>query len=378
MSSPTPDSDRPEPVPPGSPAPGPGTPPSAEGPPVVSPRRILMVSLPLVAIVGFLGGMAYNRVSHVPKPDLIPWLISDAKMKLSTRLDPKFVDADKDLVADPPTDASALVDPDPLVFSYIAAEDPLRSEETWKPVMDHLAKATGKKVVYFPEARDARDQIKALQEGRLHVTGFNTGSVPAAVNTAGFVPVCVMASPDGSFAYHMELIVPADSPIKSLGDLEGRELTFTDVGSNSGFKAPLVLLHKESHLEPGYDYDVRTSGGHDASIAGIAEKRYQAATVASDVLARAVGRGLIKKDQYRTVYKSQDFPPACLGYVYNLDPALAAKVREALLSFPFEGTAMEKAFKPANRLKFVPIRYKDQWSYVREIDEAIGQMKGPH
>jgi phosphonate transport system substrate-binding protein len=336
-----------------------------------------MASLPLVAIVGFLGGMAYNRAAQVPKPDLIPWLISDAKMKLSTRLDPKFVDADADLVADPPSDPSAVVDPDTLSFSYIATEDPLQAEETWKPVMDHLARATGKKVAYFPEARDARDQIKALQDGKLHVTGFNTGSVPAAVNTAGFVPSCVMASPDGSFAYHMELIVPADSPIRSPADLAGRELTFTDVGSNSGFKAPLVLFRKEFHIEPGRDYDVRTSGGHNASIAGIAEKRFQAATVASDVLDRAVGRGVIKKDQYRTVYKSPDFPPACLGYVSNLDPALAAKVRETLLSFPFEGTAMEKAFKPANRTKFVPIRYKDQWNFVREIDEAIGQMKGP-
>jgi phosphonate transport system substrate-binding protein len=374
MSSPTPNADQPDPIPPSVPAPS--TPrPIADGS-TISTKRILALAIPLMAIVGFVGGMEYNRASQVKKPNMIPWLIADAKSKLSTRLDSKFVDADQDLVADPPTDPAKLVNPDPLVFSFIATDDPLQAEETWKPVMDHLASATGKKVVYFPEARDARDQIKALQEGRLHVTGLNTGNVPAAVNTAGFVPVCVMAAPDGTYTYEMEIIVPAESPMKSPADLKGNELTFTDVGSNSGFKAPLVLLRDEFYLEPGRDYDVRTSGSHNLSIAGIAEERYQAATVASDVLDRAIGKGLIKKDQFRSIYKSKPFPPACLGYVYNLEPGLAGKVREALLNFPWQGTALEEAFKSANRSRFVPIRYKDQWSFVRAIDEAIGKMKG--
>lgn len=373
MSSPTPNDDSPDPIPPSGP--GPSTPGPRTERQTISTRRILVLAIPLMAIVGFLGGMAYNSVSQVKKPDMIPWLIADAKMRLSTQLDPKFVDADKDLVADPPTDPAKLVDPDPLVFSYIATDDPLQAEETWKSVMDHLARATGKKVVYFPEARSTGDQIKALQEGRLHVTGFNTGSVPAAVNSAGFVPVCVMAAPDGSFTYQMELIVPADSPMKTPADLKGNELTFTDVNSNSGFKAPLVLLRDEFRLEPGRDYDVRTSGSHNLSIAGIAEKRYQAATVASEILDRAIGKGLIKKEQFRSIYKSKPFPPACLGYVYNLEPGLAEKIRAALLDFPWQGTALEKSFKSAGKSRFVPIRYKDQWGFVREIDEAIGKMK---
>ncbi len=39
-------------------------------------------------------------------------------------LDSRYTDADGDLIADIPTDASKLVDPDMLIFAYTPVEDP--------------------------------------------------------------------------------------------------------------------------------------------------------------------------------------------------------------------------------------------------------------
>jgi phosphonate transport system substrate-binding protein len=231
-------------------------------------------------------------------------------------------------------------------------------------------------VTYYADAHDADDQIEALQQGRLHVTGFNTGNVPAAVNLAGFVPMVAMAGADGSSSYEMEIIVPADSPIKSPADLKGHTMTFTDLGSNSGFKAPLVLLRNKFQLVPGVDYDVNVSYGHEKSIDGIAKKKFEAAAVANDVLKRSIDRGRIKEAQFRSIFKSEGFPSACIGSVYNLKPEFAEKIRAALLSFDWKGTSLEKAFGPAGRARFVPITYKDQWSFVREIDDEIRRMPG--
>jgi phosphonate transport system substrate-binding protein len=378
MSSATPDANPPDSEPPVAPAHvfGPGT----DSPPVqestLSTKRILVAALPLVAVVGFAGGMVYHRASQVKRPTLSPALIGAAQQRLTRGLDPKFTDADKDLVADPPKDAAALVDPETLVFSYIATDDPKNAEATWRPLMDRIAEATGKKVVYLAGAHDADDQITALQEGRLHVTGFNTGNVPVAVNRAGFVPFCVMAAADGTYSYEMEIIVPADSPIKGPADLKGRTMTFTDLGSNSGFKAPLVLLRNNFRLEPGIDFDVNVSYSHEKSIEGIAKKKFEAASVANEVLKRAISRGLIQESEYRSIYHSEAFPPAAIGYVYNLKPELAQKLRAAVLEFDWKGTPLEKAYGPAGKVKFVPISYKDQWSFVREIDDEIGRMPG--
>jgi phosphonate transport system substrate-binding protein len=378
MSSPTPDANPPESQPPIAPAnvfgPGSGSPAVPE--PRISTKRVLMAALPLVAIVGFAGGMVYHRATQVKRPTLGPALIAAAQQRLTEGLDAKFADADKDLVADPPKDAAALVDPETLVFSYIATDRPRTAPATWKPLMDRIAEATGKKVVYLAGAKDADDQIKALQEGRLHVTGFNTGNVPGAVNQAGFVPFCVMAAADGSYSYEMEIIVPADSPIKSPADLKGHTMTFTDLGSNSGFKAPLALLRNNFHLEPGIDFDVNVSFRHEASIEGIAKKKFEAASVANEVLKRALSEGLIRESDYRSIYQSEGFPPAAIGYVHNLKPELAQKIRNAVLGFDWKGTPLEKTYGPAGKVKFVPIAYKDQWSFVREIDDEIRRMPG--
>jgi phosphonate transport system substrate-binding protein len=153
-------------------------------------------------------------------------------------------------------------------------------------------------------------------------------------------------------------------------------MTFTDLGSNSGFKAPLVLLRNDFHLEPGIHYDVNVSYSHEKSIEGIAKRKFEAAAVADELLKRAVSRGLIEESQFRSIYHSEDFPPAAIGYVYNLKPELADQIRAALLSFDWKGTPLAKAYGPAGKARFVPISYKDQWSFVRYIDDEIGRMPG--
>src|SRR3546814_16888484 len=74
------------------------------------------------------------------------------------------------------------------------------------------------------------------------------------VRSAGLGPFAMMAADDGSFGYEMEIIVPADSPIKSPEDLKGKTLAFTAPTSNSGFKAPSAILRADFGLEADKDY----------------------------------------------------------------------------------------------------------------------------
>jgi phosphonate transport system substrate-binding protein len=290
---------------------------------------------------------------------------------VTNKLDPRFLDADGDFVADPPKDASQLIDPQTIVFCYVPSDEAEREKQRWADFTKHLARVTGKNVEYVT-ITSTDEQMAMLQAGKLHVTAVNTGAVPMAVNICGFVPVCMPAGPGGKGTYEMEIIVPADSPIRSISDLKGKELTLTQVGSNSGYKAPLVLLKDQHNLLPERDYLIRYSRGHEESVIGIAKKQYQAAAVANDMLKRAVGRGHIKPDQYRSIYKSEAFPSAALGYLHTLKPDLAAKVREALMNFEWKGTALEQEFGFSDQTKFAPASYKQDWDLVRRIDDAIG------
>ena len=106
-----------------------------------------------------------------------------------------------------------------------------------------------------------------------------------------------------------------------------------------------MLLSTEFNLVSGKDFEPVFSGKHDNSVLGVANKDYPAAAVANEVMKRMIARGVVKADQIKTIYKSQTFPTTGYGYVYNLKPELAAKVKEAFFSFKWEGTALLKEFQ---------------------------------
>ena len=179
-------------------------------------------------------------------------------------LDKAYCDRDGDLVADAPTDPKQLVNPSTLVFAYTPVEDPAVCAKAWEGFIKYMEQTTGKKVVFFPVQSNAAE-IEAMRSDRLHVAGFNTGSNPIAVNCAGFVPFAIMGNNKGQFGYEMEIIVPADSAIKTPADLKGKKVAFTEPTSNSGYKAPSAILKADFNLEAGRDFTAAFSGKHDNS-----------------------------------------------------------------------------------------------------------------
>ncbi len=284
-------------------------------------------------------------------------------------MDPRFSDADGDLVADPPSDPKDWIDPSVLVFSYTPVEDPSVYAKVWEGFLAHMEKTTGKRVQFFPVQSNAA-QIEAMRAGRLHVAGFNTGSNPLAVNCAGFVPFAMMAAADGSYGYEMELITHPGSGIEEVTDIKGHELAFTSPTSNSGFKAPSTILRAEYGMEADRDYEPVFSGKHDNSIIGVANGDYPAAAIANSVLRRMIARDVIEPEQIVSLYRSQTFPTTGYGHVYNLNPELAEKVKEAFFSFPWEGSELDREFAESGEAQFIPISYQEHWAVVREIDAA--------
>jgi phosphonate transport system substrate-binding protein len=299
--------------------------------------------------------------------------LSGGMAKAEFKLDTRFTDANGDMVADTPTDPSKLIDPDTLIFAYTPVEDPAVYAKVWTEFLDHLAKTTGKKVQFFPVQSNAA-QLEAMRAGRLHVAGFNTGSNPIAVACSGFVPFTMMASKTGEFGYEMEIITYPGSEITKVEDIRGKKMAFTAETSNSGYKAPSALLGSQFKLVAGKDYEAVFSGKHDNSILGVANKDYPAAAVANSVMKRMIARAVVKPEQIVTIYKSQTFPTTGYGYVYNLKPELAEKIKEAFRTFKWEGTPLLKEFQTSDppQEAFIPITFKDNWAVIRQIDEAMG------
>jgi len=196
----------------------------------------------------------------------------------------------------------------------------------------------------------------------------------AGVNLAGFVPVCVMGDAEGKWGYQMEIITPRARPINSIHEMGGKKVAFANFQSHSGFKLPFVRLW-EIGLEFDRDYRWTYTGGQIASIQAVRNGQCDAAGVANDLLRREIAAGRLSPDDYKTIFTSATFPPACFGYVHNLKPELASRIRSAFLDFNWSGTSLERAYKAANQVKFVPISFKRDWAIVRDIDEQLRRIK---
>jgi phosphonate transport system substrate-binding protein len=301
------------------------------------------------------------------------WFISTsaaaAECKNRGNLDSRYCDDNGDLVADTPTDAGDLLDPDTLIFSYTPVEDPAVYENVFTEFMDYLSKKTGKKVKWYG-AESYAAQVEAMRSGRLHVAGISTGPTVFGVNLAGYVPMSIMCKGDGSFGYKLQLITQQDSDIMKVSDLKGRKVAHVTPSSNSGNQAPRALF-KDMGVVPDQDYEVIYSGKHDNSIMGVANRDYDAAPIASSVLDRMASKGIVNKDDLRVIWESQPFPTTSYGYAHNLHPDLQKSVSDAFLTFDWKGTALAKEFgKQAD--KFCAITFKEQWKPIRVIQTENG------
>ena len=116
------------------------------------------------------------------------------------------------------------------------------------------------------------------------------------------------------------------------------------------------------------------SGKHDNSVMGVANKDYDAASIANEVMFRMFERKVVDKSKIRSIYKSETFPTTGYGYAHNLDPKLVAKIKEAFFTFPWEGSSLKAEFKKSDRfvadhlqerLEHHPQDRRGEWREIR-------------
>ena len=282
-------------------------------------------------------------------------------------LDAMYCDANKDMVADVPTDPKKWKNPSTIVFTYTPVEDPAVYENIFKPFTTHLTTCLDKKVVFYQVQNNAAE-IEAMRSGRLHVGGFSTGPTAFAVNLAGAIPFAVKGNAKEFQGYNLIVIVKATSPYQKLADLKGKKVAHTAPSSNSGHLAPLALFPGEG-LAPDKDYKPVFSGKHDQSVLGVNSGDYDAAAVASDVFHRMGVRGQVKEADFRIIYRSQKFPTSSFAYAHDLEPKLVDKMLTCFYEYRFP-PEMVKAFDGADR--FFPINYLTTWDVVRNVAKGSG------
>jgi phosphonate transport system substrate-binding protein len=283
-------------------------------------------------------------------------------------LDVRFCDHDGDMLADPESDPHHWLDPYTLVFGY--TENQALYKGARDALAHHIQKATGKKVRFFLYQTNAA-QLEAMRNGLLHIVALNTGSVPIGVNCSGFRLFAMAAKGNRSYGYTMMLITYPGSNIHKVEDARNATFLFVTPTSNSGYKAPHLLLKTQYGMSEGLDYQVRFSGSHTKSILRVAQKKARVAAIADGVLSSMISKARVEKDSIVILHRSQPFPGTGYGYPYNLKPELAKKIEQAFFSFRYrDNNGTLRDVNSYHDALFIPADYKEKWGLVRTIDRA--------
>ena len=120
------------------------------------------------------------------------------------------------------------------------------------------------------------------------------------------------------------------------------------------------------------DYEPVFSGKHDNSVLGVANKDYDAAAIANEVMFRMFERKVVDQGEDPDDLQVGHFPDDRLRHWLTISiRSLQEKIKEAFFTFPWEGSALKAEFK-SRRTSFVPITYQKDWSVIRKIDAASG------
>jgi phosphonate transport system substrate-binding protein len=305
-----------------------------------------------------------------------------------------FTDASGRLLADPPAASNQLVDPPKIVLAHIQSSSEDAASFSWPAFEAYLSKAIGREVTDAP-FENGPDEMPRVKAGEFTLLALHSADAPYLVNNFGYQPIAILGDDSGATGNRLDIIVPTDSPLKSLGDLRDQSVTCTVPSSITGYRAAIALLMENAGLRPNVDYTVTWSTGQRRSISGIADKELTVAAVSDDKLKSMTSAGDVSASSYRTLFSSGVIPRLTIGYFYNLKPELADKIKSAILAYRPTETApvkLSKAAKkaaqaddadameaadtaagdaPAAPMHFLPADYKKDFELVRQIDDRF-------
>jgi phosphonate transport system substrate-binding protein len=217
-------------------------------------------------------------------------------------------------------------DDEPLQVGLIPNENPEEVEAQYQPLEDYLKKELGREVeLSVPTTYNA--VVEAMVSGELDLAYFGGLTYVQARQRADVHPLFTEVNPrTGTTKYRSVIIVPADSDIEKIEDLEGRDFAFGSVSSTSGSLYPSIILN-----QAGIDYrtdlgEVVYTGGHDTTAQAVANGRVAAGGLEDRILYGLQEDGIIGKDKVRVIEESDPIE----GYPWVVRDALSDKDEQAL------------------------------------------------
>lgn len=222
-------------------------------------------------------------------------------------------------------------DPTVLRFGILPQESPVEMYKRYAPLARYLTDRLGRKV----ELRVAPNFETALQELGDGVTSLCSMTSMVYIEAQKHYGAEALATVmrNGKAYQHSVIVAKTDGRVKALKELKGKSFAFVDEKAATGYVVPRAMLLAEGVDLPDLSY-FNFTGAHDEVARGVLRGDFDAGGLMESIARRYLDQGL-------TIIKVSERVPEWNICCRNLDPALKAALKQALLGLD------EKAFEAA-------------------------------
>ena len=277
-----------------------------------------------------------------------------------------------------PAKALAQAAPTELVIAVVPAENSSGTVDRYSPLADYVSRKTGLKTT-LRVANDYAAVIEGQKAGTIHIGYYGPGSYVRAHQVSGgnVVAFATTETITGAVGYYSVAYVKADSPYKSLEDLKGKKLGLVDPNSTSGNFAPRYFMSKQGIDPEKFFTHVAFTGSHENAVIAVSNGTVEVGmnwwnTENDSNLTRMINKGMVKKDDFRIVWKSELLPGSPYAYLNSLPADLRKKIADAFLNMHVDAKPTMDKMEDGKTARFVAVSHKDYVDTVemlRFIDE---------
>lgn len=266
-----------------------------------------------------------------------------------------------------------------LVIAVVPAENASGVTERFAPFVEYLSKELGTKVT-LRVANDYAAVIEGQRNGSIHLAGYGPASYARAVVTGVAVePFATTKNNDGTVGYYSVFYVKADSPYKTIDDLKGKNLGLVDPNSTSGNNVPRFALNKMKINPETFFSKVTYTGSHENAVLALQQGTVDVAANwwnadTDSNLTRMANKKLVKKDDFRIVYKSDLIPNSPYAFLASLPPDLKAAIVKAFNDAPTKAKAAFDKLSDGKDKEFIKVDVK-YYEPVVELIKFVDQLR---
>ncbi len=206
---------------------------------------------------------------------------------------------------------------------------PEKSLETYRGLVEYLARALGREALFLP-GRSYAQVNELVRNEKCDLAFVCTYAFVRGERDFG-MQLLVAPQVEGSITYRSYVVVPRGSQVRSLLDLEKRSFASTDLMSTSGWLYPATWLAARGRDPERFFSRHLVTGGHDRAITAVALGLVDGAAVDSLVYHHMLREDPKLVARVRVIDESPPFGMPPLVVPGGIDPELRRSLERELL-----------------------------------------------